>query len=622
MFDHLKCNKLLLALSFSLIVGLTFIYGFVPGLHVSDFVQGLATIADMQSLINHGFFSYLQNTGYPLGAPFTGGLPTTYLATFLAIILRLTPYTAYCLSGIIIIIVSFSSLTVLCKKLGADKYIAIAVSFLFLLLSFNYGQVGYGSTMFGFMLLPAYLLTDYFYFDYFQKYEERTVKKTLFLTSLYIAVKVISLFICGYTFTIAATFSSLYLVFYCIKSFIETKGLKQMSAPILGFIAAYGIAVFLYYTYIPGVSSYGVMPVDFFRAEGVDIFSLLIPPQGYSHLLDVAGISRNYGGPFAFYGDGNQVLYNYLGYSVVSSFITSVFAIRNKKNLFIKTLLVAGVIAFFLSLGPSVKFYNVRPNFGADIQTITFQDYLMPKEAALFDTHTGFLYQHIPGLKMMRAVYRWILFPKLVMFIIISLGLSALIAENRKWYRYLVFFLIVLMIAEIFPNLKKLNARYSANFSKKQALDQSLIGDLGRFVHKGDKIFFVSSENDYLSSYMCSTLDLTCYNVSGDKNQVLSNMYWPKEIKEMRQYQNINENAFSLMKSGDLDKLVLPYFNLRWDAYSWPPTEDEVEKAKIDFARKFDYHDKHFQVRYSKYFAVVTLNMDYIIDLLQNNVVK
>lgn len=88
--------------------------------------------------------------------------------------------------------------------------------------------------------------------------------------------------------------------------------------------------------------------------------------------------------------------------------------------------------------------------------------------------------------------------------------------------------------------------------------------------------------------------------------------YLPKEIQNMRMYKkttpafNVNENAAMAIAKGDLDVLVIPFFNLRWDSYKWPPSENaRIENKKLMLS-KFDIFDQRFSYKEEKWFGIVT----------------
>jgi hypothetical protein len=107
---------------------------------------------------------------------------------------------------------------------------------------------------------------------------------------------------------------------------------------------------------------------------------------------------------------------------------------------------------------------------------------------------------------------------------------------------------------------------------------------MGRVLVPGSRVFFLSAENDYLANHLAPRLRLYAYNVGGDKNQILSEPLWPDSIKALRAHATEIDGLAPLvvaaLRSGDVDAVVVPYFNLRWDSYGWPPIGPAREERR------------------------------------------
>jgi hypothetical protein len=595
--DKFKKNLPLASCGSSLFLLVLFIYGLIPGLYVNNLASYYLMAANTDCISNQGIFTaaYCQNYGLNLGYPFLMGLPFIYASALLESIFHVTAYTANILTGAFLVLCSFMSMYYLLRKVGADKYIALFVSFFFMALSFNYGHAGYHYMMYSFMLLPFYVLVDYFclpaFFD-----RAREPRIVLRIGIVYVLVKTFALFMDGYGFVISSVVSLCYVLFLLVE---HRKDKRSLLVGALGFGAAYSVAVFLYKSYVPLGASYDVMSVDFFRAQGVDLISLFLPGRNM-FFANAANIAKTWNA-HAYFSDSSNVRFNYLGYSLTIMFIFFLIRVRNKP-LFAKVIVISGCVAFFLSLGPSLKINDHR----SEVSTLTFSpsDYLMPKSDATLDLHTDFIYKYVPGIRNMRGVYRWLLLFKFAMLVGVALFLSSLV--RRKSY-VLVALLLIITMVEMLPDLRVLDQRYRANYNQMGMFKNAVLPDLFQYLKEGEKIFYLSDENDFLANYISAKLNVRSYNCGGDKNQLLSFRSRPECIINMKRGVDVADNAYWALWNGDVTKIVIPYFNLRWDSYDWPPDASDINETKDDIARIFN-GDARFVFKKSRWFEVVELN--------------
>jgi hypothetical protein len=129
------------------------------------------------------------------------------------------------------------------------------------------------------------------------------------------------------------------------------------------------------------------------------------------------------------------------------------------------------------------------------------------------------------------------------------------------------------------------------------------------YINKGDKIFFLSGDrvNDFLSNYISAKLNAKSYNCGGDKNIKISMKSWPNIIEQMKACYEVNQNAYNAFQNKVLDKLIIPYFDLRWHSYYWPPSEADREKLKEERLSVFNVKDDRFRYKEEKWFGVVEL---------------
>lgn len=608
--------------SYFLLVGvsycsLLYLYGMLPG-HINEISSMWSMAGETRGLVNRGLltFGYVKNMGGPLGFPFVAGLPFYYLAAFISVISGLSSYMSSLVAGIIFLLVALVSMVYLLRRLGVNRFVAVICSYLFLSLSMNYGQARYGSMMYGFVLMPLYVLIDFLFINYLRR-DGLSRYKTAGFFLLYTFVKTFALFMDGYSFVISSTASFFIMAAFVGGNYVSrrnvtvNKGRWFLKSNVLAgvsiFVVAHLIALSLYKLYVPGGASYSIMPLDVFRSEGADLITFLVPGHGL-WFLDWLGLTR-WWDYRAFYGDGCNVLYNYLGYTILFMFV-GFFSLREKKSYFVKALVVAGFFTLVMSIGPSLKINDTRTSFEKSGHVVT-SDYFMPEEAATLNLHTGFIYLHVPGLKNMRVLTRWLLLFKFVMLICAGLFLTFLV-EKKKYI--LAAFLIVFSLLEMQPDVLAINSQYQKNYAEMVAFDP-VLSSLKKYVHKNDRVFFLSDENDYMANYICSDLDIRCYNNGGDKNMELSWKYLPREIQYLRRYKRfppyiINSVVASAMSRGLLDVLVIPFFNLRWDSYKWPPTEKKRVDDRRTMLAKFYANDPRFSYSEEKWFGVVKLRRE------------
>lgn len=598
MYDALGTGKrmgaapILILITVLIIISL-FIYGLVPGLYVNQLSAAYLMSANTESLANHGLFnfSYCKNYGFELGYPFLMGLPYIYLAAFLRSMLDLTPHTANVLAGSVFCVLAFYFCYKLLCRLGSNKYVAALLTFVYLTSHINYGQSGYHYMMYGFILLPAYIYIDIRLLD--SIFTNPKIPWHLILSI--IAFKSFALFMDGYSFVISSVASLTLLLFYNINN----RGKKSKIAVATFFLGAgYVTAVLLYRYYVPAGANYAQMPIDYFRAQSVDVFSLFAPGSDLL-LANALRISTTWNAA-TYYGDRSNVMFNYLGYSLLGLAIFSVVFIK-KHPYQLKALMIAGSIAFALSLGPSLKVNDRKP--AAVKATFTKEDYMMKKSDASFDLHTDLIYQKAPGVKMMRAVHRWLLLFKLVIIILAAITLTSFLAQKRI---LLTSLMLLIILIELSPDMFELHKRYRNYFRQMKLFETTVLPEIRDAISNNNRIVFISNENDFLGNYISATLGSTAYNCGGDKNQELARDSWPESIKNLTRYKDINSNSYTALSNRTVDVVVLPHFNLRWDSYNWPPRDKQANLDK--FQNLIDFEDSRLKFKEMEWFTLITLS--------------
>jgi hypothetical protein len=297
---------------------------------------------------------------------------------------------------------------------------------------------------------------------------------------------------------------------------------------------------------------------------GLDVKTLVLPTR-YVWGPHLVGATWDHG---QLWGDGTNSAYNYVGPIGLALAIAAVAARWRQRH--VLPIAVAGVAALVLSWGPALKVGDVRGPLPARIPAAS---YLMPESAASAELPWDRVYR-IPGLKQMRATYRWSAVTRLALVLLAALAVDRLWRRPRR--RALAVVVGLLAVVDVLPNVPLLVSSYRDYNRSRAALDATVIPDLRAATKRNERVFFLSpdrDDNDYLANYLASTAQVTTFNAGGDKNAFYSTTGWPKAIVQLARPTVGPADARAALKSGGVDVIVAPYFHLRWAAYAWPPSE-------------------------------------------------
>ncbi|MFA4931104.1 MAG: GtrA family protein [Patescibacteria group bacterium] len=585
-----------------LFIATLFIFGLIPGLYLNDLSAHYLMAANTDCLLNQGIFhgGYCLNYGYPYGHPFLMGLPFIYTSTFIAKIFFINSYLANSITGIIFILAAFIGTIVLLIKLKVNRYLAVVFGFIWLANPIVFGQSSYHYLMYGFACLPAYILIDLMIIGRL-KGASINYCSAIWLIIL-ILVRGLALFMDGYSFIISAFATGIILITKIIwQKYSPTVILKIL----FSFIFANLLAVLAYKLYSGTISGYGVMPLDFFRGQGIDWATFFVPSDNYwwASLVDIGYQWSDSATAYSFWGDGGNVFYSYLGFSLIVLLIVFLIS-RISKNITTKALLTAGLIALIISWGPAIKIHATR--LAAAHASLTFDDYLMPAAETTFNLPYAGLYVAIPGLNNMRAIYRWLLLFKLCLIIAAALYLTHLFRQRSA--RPIAYLILAIIIIESLPNLSLLHQKYISNLDQLQLFNQDVIADLKKNISPGQRVYFVSTDNDFLANYIAAQLNIRSYNTGFDKNQTIAQAHWPSAIANIQPGEQLADSIYEALSTHQVDQIIYPYFNLRWDAYAWPP--DAVAVQNTQQKTLLLSSDPRLLVDSHPYYTVVTINPD------------
>lgn len=547
-------------------------HGLVPGRFFPALGASLTIMAQAQSLAIGNLWSYPVHSGYPLGAPVLLDLPLVYTQAILMRLTSLNTLHAFVIAHWLFLGVAFFGCRELFRQFNIQPVLASIGAALYLTSIFILGHQGFSPLMLGFALLPLTVLLDVMLRD--AVVSVPLSRRRMFTLAISCVIwRTMLLFIDGYTFVISATFALSLWLFALQRSRGPHRWPLQLAyatAVGMSFATPYS----LYKLYVPRGAAYATMPADFFRAQGVDVATLLLPFNDATQLATLLRWRLHYNG-LQFFGDGTNAFYNYLGVALLLAIAGAIYTWRCNRSLF--PLVFAGVLCLVLSIGPSLKFYTLR-EINAPKAQIVFSDYLMSPDKALVNLHTDSFYTRMPGVKVMRAVYRWLIGFKVVL---LALALAAISALYRRRRAVLASCLLLLLILDTVPPMTRRFRQYRGTDRVVRQFYADVIPELRRLVPKGSLIVFVSTENDYLANPISVELEARSYNVGGDKNRALAAARWPAEVKAILQNKDVIAKAKQLHTRGELDYVIFPHFNMRWNSYWWPPNPKQVSALKM-----------------------------------------
>lgn len=603
LLSRLMDRKWAALLSIVLMALLVRTYQVFPGYN-HKLYQRLVILPEIELLSRQSLFDQfvIRDTGLESGAYKTFGLPASMAMSLIRRVGHCSPDNAYLAFDALILSLSFAGgYSLLRREAGCGRVISVLGAYLFLVGFLVYGQRGFDAQIYGFMLLPAYAAVCCWYFRRCELGAWNA--RWLCDSALFVLVAVVNLFMIGYAFSMTLVFLLCLGAMLLLARYLPARRWGVMGRAALGLIAFVGVPYALYSAYIPVSEAMTPMPIDFFRGQGVDVISLVTPGNDLAY-ANLAGVKDEWN-DYAYWGDGSNVRFNYLGVSLLL-LAGGYLAIWRRLPLTVHALAIAGLLALILSLGPSLKVHCVRTTPDPDAATFAFEDYKMPREQATLSLHTDWIYAHLPLVQNMRAVHRWLLLTRLSLIVVAVCVLERVAAKHR----ILGVLIGAAMVAEllpmttIFPPDTKLR-------EKEAQFRHDVIEPLGTVVRPGSRVLFVSTgndANDFLANILACGLRIRTYNVSGDKPAVISKRTWPPSILRANRLDSFNNEAYAALRAGLVDYIVLPRFSMRWNAYDWPPAAESLAAIDKQIAAGVDLNDAQLAFTDVGYAKVVTLS--------------
>ncbi|MFH8134987.1 hypothetical protein ABU178_12500 [Pantoea osteomyelitidis] len=524
------------------------INGIIPFYSIPARDQAIWALGFAKSLSHGPIYSvFSTDFGYPIPAAISFGLPAVINMSWL---LRFSfePKLAYDLVFSAWFLISFIGGFQFCKYYGLKGINAFLCAALWLITPVVVNHASYGMLSLGMALLPSY----FYCCVLFSREIKRKSLDVMLTHSLYAFAAIISIFMDGYTFVIFAVMSSCFLLFNAAKG--KCENISRTAWFFFYHFFVFSIAYLLYSAFI-GKSSYTFSDMDFFRGWGVDLSYLFIPTMHTHWLFDTLHFylprsTKNH------YGDDSVWITSFILPLILIMPVAIYWGVKKKLDSNWLLCFFLFSVGMYLALGPSFKLFSLKPiGCGSCLP-------LMPASAAWFATGSAFIYQHVPGINVMRATYRWIALSFMMSWWMLILVLSTVFSKKIKLC-ILVFMLIAYMPA-LPSKLASGNNQYKAFDNINDYLIQPLREDL----HGAKTIAFIPWGNDFFANYLAPMLGKRTYNIGGDKNLEAAWPHWPINMRPLANKIDKNNAGYivKMLSTGEADAIIIPYFDMIWRA--------------------------------------------------------
>jgi hypothetical protein len=476
----------------------------------------------------------------------------------------------------------------LARLLEAPSLPAILAAALWLICPTIYiHAAGYAMLGLGMALLPFYT------WCILRLWQERK-QINIFVYLLFSGTCIISVFMDGYTYIMFFCLSiiiGLYHI-YKFRNYVSTQRfLLLFSFQLISFFLAYcAYAAFI------GKMQFSRQSLDVFRAYGDDISYFFIPTQNLYWIWDLLEISINRNA-FNHFGDGSIWRTTFILPTVIAalSAITSKHSLRS-------VFIVAAVVGIYLSLGPTLKFFTLRPLDGP---------VHMPDTMGLFPTGSALLDRYVPGFNVMRASYRWIALALLGLWSLVVL------AATSPWGKRHFFGGCFVLCALIILNLPHIGKKIEQGTAYRESLiklDRELVAPLREILPEKSRVMFLPATNDFGLTYVAPRAKLYACNIGGDKNIAMAKPSWPAAMSTslysaewLNDNSGLADNIYSELRDGKLDAVIFVFFS-RNDGLQFTKAIPRIGMMEtlLPVLSQLDIkNDINIEVR--KWFAVVTL---------------
>lgn len=563
------------------------LHGAVPFLAMPTLGQAVWTTGFAQSFLNDSVFSvYAINFGAPRPAPIVFGLAGAWPVALL-IDSGLHPADAYSAMVALWLGIACLSAYSLARLLRVSPLLSVLGAVLWLTMPMIWVHADYSMLSLGIALLPFYFLCALALL----LREGRLSISSAACASLYVLACLIAVFMDGYTFVMFALGGSVLGGWLFIHSPASRRSLLQFALPV--HLIGVGVACGLYLHYV-GVASYQAAPLENFRAWGLDLAFLAVPTQGVHWIPDVLGLSKPRSEE-EFFGDAS-VWSSTFALPLLLAAFWAWWRARGSSGLAGGCMIIL-LVSFYMALGPSLKVHATKPA-GHELGQ------LMPARYATAPTGSAWLSRRVPGLRNMRAPYRW-----LALSVFSGWCLLMLAASSGARTSVVLTAAVVGVVALInLPDMGRKWADDKRNREMFLRIDSDLLEDMRLVIKPGERVAFLPYRNDFLVNYLAARLDIVSFNIGGDKNLEEARRYWPEIMREFHMGsvdEGFERRVMQLLAHRHVDSVVLPYVDMLWAAHRWPMADEfrEVMRSSIATMRESNF----VEVIERQHYAVVRL---------------
>lgn len=514
---------------------------------------------------------------------------------------------AYMSVAFVFTVVGFLGAYALGRRLGLLPWFSFAAAFVYLSAPSLVGMNGLGSTFWGVALIPASVVAgltlarQVAHGVTFSRAAAAVTWRATAAAVLWVLSIVFMLLLDGYGFVMSQSVVALFLLWEAMRSPRVQRAWVQVGA----FFVTLAAGFLVYRGVIPGTEEWSRSGIDLFRSMGADLATLFIPSDTQWWASSAPWAID----PSVMWGDGTNSRYNYLG--IVLVVLAVVALVKNRGRRWTGLLLALAVIAAVLALGPSLKFLEIR---GPLEVPVTYASYLMPAEDAVASLPTTWLYENVPGLDSMRATYRWIAVTRLAVVLLAALGAQQLFRAARgpgkKPAVLALCALFAVAVLEVAPDLPARVAAYSDRAQVVAAISEDVVEPMREAIPEGSRVVVAPSvgghTNQYLANYLAPMLRVSMYNLGGDKAVEVASARWPEDVRLLIESEDSFASlAGTVLRNGEADMVVIPFFDLRWSLTEWPTSERFSEAGRAAAEDAAD--DPSLSTRTYEYFATVVL---------------
>lgn len=575
-----------------------FYYGIIPGVSFPSLginINIMGTMGDYSGFLKQGIL-------YPYGGLEFEGYGLFAIGRILYLFISDLEVVT-CVTYLLVYTISFISSLILAKKILKYSWLSLGLVITFYLNPFVNGHFGIPYVAYGYMLLPFSMLLDITLYKVIIGRQESVKKEILLRIILLILGRTFYVSIGWYTAVIGAVLSCLYYLISVVKPAIrkEWKIIRRyLLYCLFPWFAAMGIVLLI----TPKTAiSYGVS-MDFLHGNSLNLLTLFLPgnSQWISNLIPSYQSVLPEG--TSLYGD-TTMYNNYMGYGLLLGLVAIIVFLYKRNDEHKKDIVpffVTGVVGLFLAMGPALKFLGFH-----DGEVLLYE---MPMEDEIVFPWK-FLYLLFP-LRTMRAVYRWVMIPQMVVLILGFYGFKCL-WEKRKRIRFGAILLCLLAIVEVYPSNGIISSAQKGMGYHDQidSFYQDVIEPMKRTINKGDILAFAENgeKNSFLLPYIMTELQATTYQGCGDKAMAVAADFIPKDIINLQNATDEQQIAYyicQVLNKGLCDKVVIPYFDCRQDSYGWERSGNGGKIYKLIAEKAVGYLDSGYEIVKEEYFVVVS----------------